>query len=82
MRFDYQFRDRYNWDWDENDVNKQKSVTIMGFTVTDQHMQEFHKRGLAKEFDMVGSVEEEFSWTHGALAGKEVKVPIPPAKGR
>ncbi|MDB4972856.1 MAG: hypothetical protein JWN48_1197 [Myxococcaceae bacterium] len=53
------FFDRYNWDHG-------KSVTIGGITVTDRFMSEFHRQGLAREFDCVGVLKRKLSWVQGA----------------
>jgi hypothetical protein len=58
MDFVYKFYDRYNWD-------KGKKVNIIGIEVTDQFMGEFHRQGLAREFDCVGSVKRRLTWKHG-----------------
>lgn len=42
--------DRYNWDGS-------KSTQIGPITVDDKQLQEFHKAGIAKEFDLVGESE-------------------------
>lgn len=65
IALEYKFFDRYNWDGG-------KSVTIAGITITDEFMGEFHRQGLAKEYDEVGSFRRSLSWTKGA--------PIPPAQ--
>lgn len=59
LDFQYSFFDRYNWD-------KGKSVEIGGITITDQFMGEFHRQGLAQEFDCVGSFKRRFAWTAGS----------------
>jgi RHS repeat-associated protein len=56
MKFEYKMRDRYNWD-------SGKSVTIRGITITDHYMGEFHRQGLAMEYDLYGSMTESYSWT-------------------
>jgi peptidoglycan hydrolase-like protein with peptidoglycan-binding domain len=56
--FTYKFYDRYNWD-------AGKSVTFAGITVTDKFMGEFHRQGIAKEYDCVGSFNRHFSWKKG-----------------
>ena len=56
--FEYKFYDRYNWDGG-------KSVTIHGITVTDAFMGEFHRQGLAREYDCYGSFKRSFSWKKG-----------------
>jgi peptidoglycan hydrolase-like protein with peptidoglycan-binding domain len=53
--FIYKFYDRYNWDGG-------KSVTLGGITVTDEFMGEFHRQGIAKEYDCVGEVQRHFEW--------------------
>jgi hypothetical protein len=49
------FFDRYNWDGG-------KKVEIAGITVTDEFMGDFHREGLAKEFNCVGAVKRRMSW--------------------
>jgi hypothetical protein len=63
LEFEYKFFDRYNWDTG-------KKVDIFGVTVTDYFMGEFHRQGLAQEFDMTGSVSRALHWRAGE--------PIPP----
>ncbi len=58
LDFEYKFYDRYNWD-------KGKSVTILGITVTDAFMAEFHRQGMAQHFDCVGSIRRKLSWRSG-----------------
>lgn len=58
LDFEYQFFDRYNWD-------AGKSVTFAGLTITDQFMGEFHRQGLAREFDCRGAFKRKFSWNRG-----------------
>jgi peptidoglycan hydrolase-like protein with peptidoglycan-binding domain len=53
--FEYNFFDRYNWDGG-------KKVDIAGIEITDEFMGEFHRQGLAKEFDCYGKVTRRFSW--------------------
>jgi hypothetical protein len=53
--FEYHVYDRYNWDGG-------KSVTIGGVEVTDEFMGEFHRQGLAREFDCFGKVVRRFVW--------------------
>ena len=54
--FEYRFFDRYNWD-------KDKSVDLGPVTIDDEFMGEFHKQGLAKEFNCWGSLKRRFVWT-------------------
>jgi peptidoglycan hydrolase-like protein with peptidoglycan-binding domain len=58
LAFEYGFFDRYNWDTG-------KKVKIFNITVTDYFMGEFHRQGLAREYDMRGSFKRAFSWRHG-----------------
>lgn len=55
VEFTYNFFDRYNWDGD-------KSVVVGGVEITDEFMAKFHRQGLAREFDCVGSVTRSLSW--------------------
>jgi peptidoglycan hydrolase-like protein with peptidoglycan-binding domain len=64
LQFEYKFFDRYNWD-------KGKSVTIAGITITDKFMGDFHRQGLAKEFNMIGSIKRTFRWQHGKTIPEE-----------
>lgn len=41
-------------------------MTILGVTITDDFMAEFHRQGLAREFDCFGSVRRKLTWKHGA----------------
>lgn len=56
--FEYKFYDRYNWD-------AGKSVTFAGITVTDKFMGEFHRQGLAREYDCFGAFKRHFTWRRG-----------------
>lgn len=58
LDFDFKFFDRYNWD-------NGKSVWIAGQEITDEFMGTFHRQGLAKEFDMVGSASLHVKWKRG-----------------
>ena len=53
-----------NWD-------KGKAVTIFDITVTDEFMGEFHRQGIAREFDCTGSIRRSFSWRKGQPLTKE-----------
>lgn len=53
--FTYRFYDCYNWDGG-------KEVNIAGITITDEFMGEFHRQGLAREFDCDGSLRRRFVW--------------------
>lgn len=50
LELEYKFYDRYNWDGE-------KSVTFHGIVVTDRFMGEFHRQGIAKEFDLLRIVQ-------------------------
>ncbi|MBU4263926.1 MAG: peptidoglycan-binding protein [Proteobacteria bacterium] len=58
LEFEYRFYDRYNWDIG-------KKVEIIGITITDYFMGEFHRQGLAQEFNMTGLARRTFRWRHG-----------------
>lgn len=57
FEYEYKFKDRYNWD-------KGKKVRIFGVPVSDDAMAKFHLQGLAKEFDMNGSVKKNIFWNN------------------
>lgn len=56
-RLDYEYKvaDRYNWD-------NGKKVEIFDITITDQFMGEFHRQGMAKEFDMRSAITASIEW--------------------
>lgn len=58
LEFEYKFYDRYNWDTG-------KKVDIFGIEVTDYFMGEFHRQGLAREYNEIGSINRHFIWKHG-----------------
>jgi hypothetical protein len=62
---EYKFFDRYNWDGG-------KEVEIAGITITDEFMGEFHRQGLAREYNNYGSFRRTFRWNAGD--------PIPPGQ--
>jgi hypothetical protein len=62
--FEYHVYDRYNWDGG-------KKVTIGGIDVTDEFMGEFHRQGLAKEFDCHGKIARRFTWEGAATPGEQ-----------
>lgn len=63
LEFEYKFFDRYNWDGG-------KSVEIFGVTITDEFMGRFHREGLAKEFNMYGSVKRKVTWGGTTSSGR------------
>ncbi|WP_034161240.1 hypothetical protein [Sphingomonas sp. ERG5] len=64
MDFTYCFRDRYNWDGG-------KAVDFGPLHITDEFMGEFHRQGLAREFDCVGSVQRAITWEGDATFPSE-----------
>ncbi|MGH6615301.1 hypothetical protein [Sphingomonas sp.] len=62
--FTYCFRDRYNWDGG-------KSVDIGPLHITDEFMAQFHRQGLAREFDCIGSVQRAITWEGDAAPPPE-----------
>ena len=71
--FEYRFYDRYNWDGG-------KSVTIAGFQVTDETMGEFHRQGLAREYDCFGSIHRKLAWEGDFGAPDDSVVLKPPGR--
>jgi hypothetical protein len=71
LNYEYKVADRYNWD-----VGKQ--VEIFGVTITDKFMGEFHRQGLAREFDMEGSIKAVIEWD----SLNPVNTVVSPSKGR
>jgi peptidoglycan hydrolase-like protein with peptidoglycan-binding domain len=58
LDFSYKCYDRYNWD-------AGKSVHLFNIKVTDHFMGEFHRQGLAREFDCTGSIRCRLAWKQG-----------------
>jgi RHS repeat-associated protein len=73
--FHYKIADRYNWD-------QGKSVNIGGITVTDAFMGDFHRMGLAQEFDMRGMVSQTYRWSDPHPVVPQAPQPIGPRRGR
>ncbi len=75
LDFEYKFFDRYNWDTG-------KKVNIGGVTITDKFMGDFHRQGLAKEFDMAGKVSEKIRWVVKADGSGATPHVVVPSGGR
>lgn len=63
LEFEYKFFDRYNWDG-----GKKVDIDVPGWgpvEVTDEFLQNFHRQGLAREFNSVGSIRRTFRWKKG-----------------
>jgi len=60
LQFKYIVEDRYNWDTG-------KSVTIGLITVTDHFMGEWHRQGLAREFQLIGIETVTIRWKKGEI---------------
>ena len=70
LDFEYRFHDRYNWD-------RGKFVIISGQKITDEFMGEFHRQGLAREFECVGTVRRRFDWRKGQrLSQPQLTTPV------
>lgn len=61
MDFEYKMYDRCNLD-------NGKTVNLVGIETTDKFMGEFHRQGLAREFDCRGSLRRSVTWKHGEAA--------------
>lgn len=72
VEFLYNFYDRYNWDGG-------KKVTIGGIEVTDEFMGEFHRQGIAREYDCKGVVRRRFSWV-GDVVGPDEQTILRPGR--
>jgi hypothetical protein len=55
MFFTFHYFDRYNWDGG-------KTFNIAGRTITDKVLAEWHRMGLAREFNMFGDLTHIFKW--------------------
>jgi hypothetical protein len=70
LEYEYKFFDRYNWDGG-------KKVTIANITITDEFMGEFHRQGLAREFNCYGSFRRRLSWRQGqAIVKQQLYQPV------
>lgn len=67
MTFFFCFYDRYNWD-------KGKKVFIQGREIADSRLGEFHRQGLAREYDCVGSVYRSFAWEGNTAEVPDAKI--------
>ena len=56
LKFNYKFKDRYNWDYGKSIRNGRPRDEVLG---------SLHQMGLAREFDMFGSVKETLKWKKG-----------------
>lgn len=61
LDWEYCIFDRYNWDG-----GKLVRLPILNIMITDEFMGEFHRCGLAREFDMHGVVRRHFRWNEDA----------------
>jgi hypothetical protein len=73
VEFLYKFYDRYNWDGG-------KKVTLVGITITDEFMGEFHRQGLAREFDCFGEVRRSVKWTGDVNVAPDASIIRPPGR--
>jgi peptidoglycan hydrolase-like protein with peptidoglycan-binding domain len=64
MEYEYKFYDRYNWDGG-------KQVKIGDIVITDHFMGEFHRQGIAREFDCLGSFKRRLAWRQGELIANQ-----------
>ena len=59
LEFEYKVYDRYNFDGGKNaDIHG-------GINVPDELLAEFHRQGLAREYDLIGTVKKTVSWKIG-----------------
>lgn len=73
LDFEYKIFDRYNWDKGKEVVIKIPGVDEE-ITITDEFMGDFHRQGLAKEYDLVGSFKKIISWKGGeAISSAQMK---------
>jgi hypothetical protein len=61
LEYKYKFFDRYNWD-----TGKSVTIPYINMKIEDKFMGEFHRCGLAKEFNMYGSVKRSIKWDSNA----------------
>lgn len=73
----YKAADRYNWNgnasvqldvprWLEKYVGEGTMGDVdFQIEITDEELATFHRQGLAREYDMTGSMRRVFEWTHG-----------------
>ncbi|MBL8231925.1 MAG: hypothetical protein JNL98_25735 [Bryobacterales bacterium] len=65
LDFEFRFFDEYNW-------HEGNMVTLYGIEITDDLMGRFHRQGLAREFEMTGSVRRVETWTCGVATLRAV----------
>lgn len=76
LEFEYKFFDRYNWDKGKK-VEINIPVFNEGLEITDEFMADFHRQGLAREYNLVGSFKKTFNWKHGELISSAKMKPEP-----
>lgn len=57
LAWEFRCYDRYNWD-----NGKQVTLPVVNIVITDHFMGEFHRCGLAREYDLRGSVRRQIRW--------------------
>lgn len=63
LELEYKFYDRYNWDGRKSvHIGGIDLIQFPGIQITDEAMGEFHREGMAKEYDMIGSVRRILRW--------------------
>jgi peptidoglycan hydrolase-like protein with peptidoglycan-binding domain len=80
LDFEYKVYDRYNWDHG-------KSAEVFGITIRDDMVGDWHRQGLAQEYDLFGSLKRRLTWKQGErihlhLQKKALADRIPGAKAR
>lgn len=57
LDFEFSMYDRYNWD-----TGKQVTLPYVNIVITDHFMGEFHRAGLAREYDVRASIRRSIRW--------------------
>ena len=72
LDFEYKLYKCYNWD------KKKPPIGVFGIKImSDETMGEFHREGLAKEFDCYGIFKRRFTWKKGTpLTPRQLQTPV------
>jgi hypothetical protein len=72
LEFEFEMYDRYNWD-----SGKQVTLPYVNIVVTDHFMGEFHRAGLAREYDVRAAIRRSIRWDSTRVPSANVELGKP-----
>ncbi len=72
LEFEFKMYDRYNWD-----SGKQVTLPYVNIVITDHFMGEFHRAGLAREYDVRSSIRRSIRWDSTRVPAANVELGKP-----